>query len=197
MIPLPKSYYIDHDVISISQDLLGKAVYTCLDGVITAGIIVETEAYRAPEDRASHAYGNRRTARNTVMFNEGGVAYVYLCYGLHYLLNIVTATSDVPHAILIRAIEPLEGLETMIFRRKKKKLDRSLTNGPGSVSQALGIDLSFNGEALEGPRIWIAENRIVKPSEIISGPRVGIDYAGEDAKLPWRFRVKDNPYIGK
>ena len=188
---LPKSYFLDHDVVALSQDLLGKSLFTCFEGQITGGIIIETEAYRGPEDRASYAYGNRRTARNEVMYADGGVAYVYLCYGLHHLFNVVTATSGVPHAILIRAVQPTTGVEIMLARRNKKKADRTLCNGPGTVSQALGIDRSLNGFALTGPQVWISEGEVeVPPDSIISGPRIGVDYAGEDAKLSWHCRVQ-------
>lgn len=187
---LPLDYYKSHDVVFLSRDLLGKFLFTQIDSIITGGMIIETEAYRAPEDRASHAYGNRRTKRNEIMYSEGGVSYVYQCYGIHALFNIVTNDIGIPHAILIRAIEPTVGIDEMLRRRKKDKIDRTLSGGPGTLTQALGITCKDNGLSLAGPRIWI-ENRgvYVPPESIISSPRVGVDYAGEDALLPWRFRL--------
>lgn len=185
---LPLSFYQRDDVVALSQELLGHYLFTEIDGVRTGGIITETEAYRGPEDRASHAYGMRRTKRNEMMYHDGGYSYVYLCYGIHALFNVVTNKSGVPHAILIRAIEPTVGIDTMLSRRKKLKQDRTLTTGPGALSQALGITTHHNGLKLTGTPIWIEKGQQASPSQIIAGPRVGIDYAGEDAKLPWRFR---------
>ncbi len=195
--PLPRDYFQHHDVLFLAQDLLGKRLYTLIDDELTGGIIVETEAYRGPEDRASHAFGNRRTARNEVMYQPGGIAYVYLCYGIHNLFNIVTYERDIPHAILIRAIEPTAGIKYMLQRRNKTKLDRTLTCGPGALSQALGIDRSLNGLALDGPPIWVEEGVKIPESSIIASPRIGVGYAREDALLPWRFRVKDSVWAGK
>lgn len=188
---LPLEYYQHHDVLFISEDLLGKYLLTNIGSVITGGMIIETEAYRGPEDRASHAYGNRRTKRTSVMYSKGGVCYVYQCYGIHLLFNVITSEADIPHAVLIRAIEPSIGVEEMLKRRGKSKLDHTLTNGPGSLTKALGITLKHNGYPLIGPEIWIEKhcNKIYN-YDIIKSPRVGIDYAGEDALLPWRFRLK-------
>lgn len=198
MKPIPLSYYRHHDVLFLSQDLIGKILMTNIHGERTGGMIVETEAYRAPEDRASHAYNGKRTKRNAVMYAEGGFSYVYLCYGIHKLFNIVTNEADIPHAILIRAIEPIEGIETMLKRRKKQKLHPSLTAGPGALSQALGINLCHNALPLNGPEIWLEDRHIHFPAEsIIASPRIGIDYAGADALLPWRFCLKDSPYLSK
>jgi len=187
---IPESFYLDDDVVSLSRALLGKYLFTCFDGVVTGGRITETEAYRGPEDRACHAYNNLRTARTDVLFRRGGVCYVYLCYGIHHLLNVVTNHEGIPHAILIRAIEPLVGVSTMMKRRKKTKLDITLTSGPGSLAQALGIDRKLNGISLLSDTIWVEDRKETPSSEkILVGPRVGIDYAGEDAFLPWRFRL--------
>lgn len=185
---LPLSFYRQEDVLEVSRQLLGKYLCTKMDGQLTGGMIIETEAYRGPEDRASHAFGMRRTKRNEMMYAKGGVCYIYLCYGLHSLFNIVTNQDEIPHAVLIRAIQPEIGIETMMKRRKKSKIDKTLTNGPGSLSQALGLSLNHNGISLKGPQIWV-EDRGVKPSQIITSPRIGIDYAGEDAFLPWRFTL--------
>lgn len=188
---LTKSFYQRDDVLAISQELLGKVLYSFIDNVLTAGIITETEAYRGVDDRASHAYGNRRTKRTEVMYQEGGVCYVYLCYGIHALLNVVTHKLNQPHAVLIRALKPIKGIEHMRKRRRTIKNDSQLTSGPGSLTQALGITTRHNGISLEGNLIWIEDqNIIILPEEIISSPRIGIDYAKEDAFLPWRFQLK-------
>ncbi len=185
---LPLSYYRNTDVLQVSRDLLGKYLMTNIDGELTGGMIIETEAYHGPEDKASHAYGGRKTARNAVMYEAGGVCYVYRCYGIHALFNVVTNEGKIPHAILIRAIEPEIGIPIMLRRRKQIKVTPTLSNGPGTLTQALGIDLIHNGLALTGPLIWI-EDRGVQVKDILTGPRVGVDYAGEHAALPWRFRI--------
>jgi len=195
--PLPETYYHHSDVLFLAQDLLGKRLYTLLDGVLTGGAIVETEAYRGPEDRASHAYNNHRTQRNEAMYQQGGITYVYLCYGIHNLFNIVTYTKDIPHAILIRAIEPLEGIDMMLKRRNKTRLDRSVAGGPGALCQALKIDRSLNAIPLNGSPVWIEKGAAYTPHQIIASPRIGVDYAQEDALLPWRFRVKDSPWTSR
>ena len=192
---LPLSFYQQDDVLAISRQLLGKYLFTFFDHQLTGGMIVETEAYRAPEDRASHAYGMRRTKRNATMYEAGGVCYMYLCYGLHTLFNVVTNQHGIPHAILIRALEPVNGIDVMLKRRNKTKVDRTLTGGPGSLSQALGLSVKHKGLSLMGPEIWIEDRGIKVPeTEILSSPRIGIDYAGEDAFLPWRFRIKNNQW---
>lgn len=193
---LSLDFYQQHDVLKISQQLLGKYILTYFDHSLTGGMIIETEAYHGAEDRASHAFGMRVTKRNAVMYQAGGVCYIYLCYGLHFLLNIVTHQVDVPHAILIRAIEPTVGLEAMLERRHKSKVDRHLTGGPGTVAQALGINLTHNGLSLTDSQIWIEDRHVRVPQEeILASPRVGVDYAGEDALLPWRFRLKNSQWV--
>ena len=193
---LKPSFYIRRDVTLIARQLLGKRLFTNLhDEGITGGIIVETEAYAGPEDRASHAYGNRRTRRTEMMFHQGGVAYVYLCYGMHSLLNVVTHGEGIPHAVLIRAVQPTHGIAAMLKRRGRKALDYTLTAGPACLTQALGIDMRHNGTALTGNRIWIEDRGDGVPSRhIVAGRRVGVAYAGPHAKRPWRFRVRDNPW---
>lgn len=186
---LDKSYYLHDDVVFLSKDLIGKYLFTCIDGCLTGGMIIETEAYKGPEDKASHAYGNRRTPRNEAMYHAGGIAYVYLCYGIHSLFNIVTNKENIPHAILIRAIKPVVGLEHMLNRRGKKQNSPSLTAGPGSLSVALGITTKHNRITLSGPEIWIESHGKVSEENIVATPRIGIDYAGEDALLPWRFII--------
>lgn len=186
---IPKEYFLDNDVVSISKNLLGKTLCSNITGVITTGIITETEAYAGITDKASHAYNNRRTARTEIMFAEGGVAYVYLCYGIHHLFNIVTNKKGIPHAILIRAIKPIQGIETILKRRKKEKLHKNISSGPGTVSQSLGITTALSGTVLTGNIIWIEDHGIsINEKDIIAGPRIGVDYAGEDAFLPYRFR---------
>lgn len=178
--------------------MLGKVLCTELDNCYSSGIIVETEAYAGAIDRASHAHGGRRTDRTEIMYARGGTAYVYLCYGIHHLFNVVTNKKNIPHAILIRAIEPVDGIEFMLFRRGKKKPDYTLTRGPGSVSQALGIVTKNTGEDLLGKKIWIEDRNIYFPeNKIISAPRIGVDYAGEDAKQLYRFYVKDSKWVSR
>ncbi len=187
-------FYERDDVVQISRDLLGKVLCSSIGEEYTSGIIVETEAYNGRTDKASHAHRGK-TKRNKIMFEEPGKAYVYLCYGIHHLFNVVTNKKGLADAVLIRAIEPLDGIETFLHRRKKKKLDRSVGGGPGIVSHALGITTSDYGTDLLGDLIWIEDRGIiVQENEIVASPRVGVDYAGEDAKLPWRFRIKNNRF---
>jgi DNA-3-methyladenine glycosylase len=195
---LPKEFYLRDDVIQISKELLGKFLFTKINGKLTGGMIVETEAYRAPEDKASHAYNFRRTSRTEIFYNDGGLSYVYLCYGIHHLFNIITNTKEIPHAVLVRAIEPVEGIETMLKRRGKKELSSELTAGPGSMSMALGITTSHNGLDLTGKTIWLEERGVIIPEkQIIKSPRVGVAYAKEYASKPWRFRIKGNEWTSK
>ena len=191
MSKVPVEFYVREDVVQISQDLLGKVLCTHIDGQVTKAIIIETEAYAGTTDKASHAHGGRRTKRTEPLYAQGGTAYVYLCYGIHHLFNVVTNEIDTPHAILIRAGEPLEGSELMRKRRKKQIIDKSLLAGPGTLAQALGITTGLTGTSLLEDRIWIEDQQnIINPKSVIAGPRVGIDYAEEDAQLPYRFRVK-------
>ena len=192
---LTQKFYLNDDVVAISQALLGKFLVTRFGGQLTAGMIVETEAYRGAEDKASHAYNHRRTARTETMYQAGGIGYIYLCYGIHHLFNVVTAQAGTPHAVLIRAIEPVDGISTMIKRRNMKKAESRLTAGPGVLSQALGITTQINGCSLMGDMIWIEDRGIhFTQQQIIASPRVGIDYAQEHKLLPWRFRVKDSSW---
>jgi DNA-3-methyladenine glycosylase len=195
---LPQSFYEGDNVVEISKNLIGKYLFTCFDGLITGGYIVETEAYHGAIDKASHAYGNRRTNRTEVMFQNGGIAYIYLCYGIHEMLNIVTGEPDTPHAILIRAIDPTIGLDVMLHRRNMALVKPNITSGPGSVAKALGISRKINGISLQGDTLWIEDRGLVFPDEQIAAvPRVGVDYAQEDALLPYRFYVKGNVYVSK
>jgi len=193
---LDYSFYSGKDVVKIAKDLLGKILITQFDGIITSGRIVETEAYAGIIDRASHAFGSRRTSRTEVMFADGGKAYVYLCYGIHHLFNVVTNKKDVPHAVLIRAVEPLQGVDAMLKRAGKKKLGFTLTKGPGNVSKALGISTHNSGSDLFADEIFIADDGLkLFKKDILATPRIGVDYAGEDAKLLYRFIVRENKYV--
>ena len=193
---LTKEFYQRSDVLRVAKELLGKILVTNWNGVITSGRIVEVEAYAGINDMASHARGGRRTARNEIMYAAGGMAYVYLCYGIHHLVNVVTHTKEIPHAVLIRAIEPVKGIELMLKRTGKKKSDNTLTRGPGNVSKALGIFTSHSGHSLLSRQLYIADDGFVfSKNEIVSSPRIGVGYAGKDANLPYRFYVKGNPYV--
>lgn len=184
---LPKSYYLNPDVVFIAKNLIGKKLCAKINGVITSCLISETEAYAGITDKASHAYGNRFTARTKTMYHEGGIAYLYLCYGIHHLFNVVTNQNGVPHAVLIRAIKPIDGVDFMLERCGKTSA-KGLSNGPGKVSKALGISTEINNASLLGNDVWIEEMQISIPENQISvGPRIGIDYAEEDKDLPYRF----------
>ena len=193
---LESGFYQRKNVLVVARELLGKILVTNWEGIVTSGRIVECEAYNGITDRASHAVGGRRTARNEIMYGAGGFSYVYLCYGIHHLFNVVTNLQDVPHAILIRAVEPVEGIEEMLLRTGKKKPDYILTRGPGNVSKALGIYTKHNGIFLSDEKLFIADDgKKYTRSDIVASPRIGVDYAGEDAKLPYRFYVRGNPYV--
>jgi DNA-3-methyladenine glycosylase len=187
-----RGFYEREDVVQIAKDLIGKFIFTHFDGEITGGIIIETEAYEGVTDRASHAFGGRRTARTEVMFSNGGVAYVYLCYGVHSLFNIVTNKKDVPHAVLIRGIYPVEGLGIMKIRAQKTDLVTGAGSGPGKVSKLLGIHYSQTGLDLLGDKIWLEEKGLHLDDKILSGKRIGVEYSGPDALLPYRFWVPEN-----
>ena len=193
---LSLEFYQRTDVLKIAKELLGKILVTKWDGIVTSARIVETEAYAGVIDRASHAYGARRTKRNEVMYSAGGFAYVYLCYGIHHLFNVVTNSKDVPHAILIRAGEPVEGVKEMLKRTGKIKPDHTLTRGPGNISKALGIATIHSGLSLLDKKLFIADDGFrYSKKEIIASSRIGVDYAGKDALLDYRFLVKGNPYV--
>lgn len=198
VLKLQLSYYLNSDVIFLAKDLLGKVLYTQIDGEITAGIIVETEAYFGVDDKASHAYAGRHTNRTQTLYGQGGIAYVYLCYGIHYLFNVVTSVNGEPHAVLIRAIEPLKGKDLIELRRNMPVTKAAISAGPGSTAKALGIDRSFNEKDITGEEVWIEDHDIrYSPDDIIACPRVGVAYAQDHADLPWRFFVKGNKYISK
>ncbi|HEY6902450.1 MAG TPA: DNA-3-methyladenine glycosylase [Puia sp.] len=193
---LGDDFYDRPSVVTVARDLLGKVLVTTFDGELTSGRIVEVEAYNGVVDRASHSYGGRRTRRTEVMYGAGGTAYVYLIYGIHHLFNVVTNKKDTPHAVLVRALEPLEGIETMLRRTGKRKLDYTLTRGPGNLSKALGLLTSHTGWLLSSDEIYIGDDGYrVRKAQIVATPRIGVDYAGEDKKLPYRFYVEGNPYV--
>lgn len=195
---LKAEYYQNEDVVSLAKDLLGKVLYTKIGDEITAGIIVETEAYFGIKDKASHAYGGRRTNRTEIMYSAGGIAYVYLCYGMHHLFNVVTSGKDDPHAVLIRGVEPLVGIDIIEQRRNMPHTKGAISAGPGSAAKALGIDKAFNAKNLTDDEIWIEDHGIrYAVEDIAATPRVGIAYAKEHALLPWRFFVKGSKYVSK
>ena len=193
---LSLSYYHNADVVFLAKDLLGKQIYTNFNNKLTSGIIVETEAYRSIDDKASHAYLNKRTKKNQTMYLDGGVAYVYLCYGIHALFNIVTNRENIADAILVRAIEPIDGIEIMKRRSSKDKI-LQLGSGPGKLSVSLGINISSNEQQLIENIIWIQNNKDIQDSQIVAKKRIGIHYVGDDANLLWRFYIKGNKYISK
>jgi DNA-3-methyladenine glycosylase len=193
---LPLTFYQRDNILVIAKEILGKILVTKWEGVFTAGRIVEVEAYNGVIDKASHASGGRRTNRTEVMYANGGVAYVYLCYGIHHLFNVVTNKEEIPHAILIRALEPLLGIEAMLKRTGKKKLDYSLTKGPGNVSKALGINKGFTGYSLLSNELYIADDGfVINEKEIKKSHRIGVEYAGKDAMLNYRFFINGNPFV--
>jgi DNA-3-methyladenine glycosylase len=191
---LEESFYLREDVTLIARELLGKYIFTRVKGKITAGMIVETEAYSYRE-RGSHAF-HGKTDRNQVMFKAGGVSYVYVCYGIHNLFNVVTNVRDRADAVLIRALEPKIGEEHMLRRMNVSSMKR-ITSGPGKLTKAMDINRSYNGKYLWSDKIWLEEGITVSKSKIKAGKRIGIDYAGKDAFLPWRFTIKDNPWVSK
>lgn len=185
--PVHRSFFLDEDVVGIAQRLLGHSIHTYIDGEHTAGIITETEAYAGTEDRASHAFGGRRTQRTEPMYADGGTAYVYLCYGIHHLFNVVTGPRDHPHAVLLRAMVPWIGHTHMAHRRGRKDFT---THGPGTLAQALGIRTEHSGTDLVSGPVRIQDIGIrIHERDVTRGPRIGVEYAGADALLPYRFRI--------
>ena len=192
---LPLSFYLRDDVLFIAKELLGKVLVTNYNNILTSGRIVETEAYKGETDKASHA-SKGRTGRTEIMFAKGGHSYIYLCYGIHQMFNIVTNQEGFPDAILIRAVEPLEGIEQMLQRTGKTKVDKTLTSVPGNVGKAFGFHTSQTGQSITGTEVYIADDGFwIDESNIISSPRIGVAYAGEHAALHYRFYIKDNLYV--
>ena len=196
-VKLRRDFYTRPNVLKVARDLLGKLlVVPTINGKRISGMIVETEAYRGPEDRASHAYGGRRSKRTETMYQVGGLAYVYFVYGMYTQFNVVSNVLDIPHAILVRAVEPVEGIEIMRQRRHTQP-DHNLTNGPGKLCIALGIDRQLDRADLLGKTVWLEEYERVTTRKIASGPRIGIDYAEEWVDKPWRFWIKGNPHVSR
>jgi DNA-3-methyladenine glycosylase len=196
---LPQSYYLQDDVVAIARDMIGKKIVSVTQGKLTSGIITETEAYRGHDDKACHAHLGRFTERTKIMYEQGGVAYVYLCYGIHHLFNIITNSKGQADAVLIRAVEPKAGIEIMLERRGKYELDKTLTSGPGNFTKAFGLDRSHYGTDLTGNEVWIEKDKslVFLESEITISKRIGIDYAQEDKDLPWRFYLNSSTYVSK
>ena len=193
---IPLSFYARKNVVAIAKDLIGKIIVTNFDNNITSGRIVETEAYVAVTDKASHSFGGKRTVRNEHMYAAAGTAYVYICYGLHQMMNIVTNDKDIPDAVLIRAVEPMKGIDIMLKRTGKITLDKTLTRGPGNVGKALGIFKHHSGNHLLGNKIYLLDDNIKIPSEQIgTSARIGVETAGADALLPYSFYLKGNKYV--
>lgn len=189
------SFYLRNDVVKISRELLGKVLVTNWNNEYTSGRIVETEAYAGEIDRASHA-SKGKTARTSVIFEEGGTAYVYLCYGIHEMFNIVTSKAGIPHAILIRAVEPIDGIDIMLQRTGKKKLDETLTRGPGNVGKALGFHRSQCGISLQSDELYVADDGYkLDKNLIVASPRIGVAYAGDHALWDYRFYIKGNKFV--
>jgi DNA-3-methyladenine glycosylase len=193
---VPLSFYNRKDVVKIAKELLGKIIVTRFDEQITSGRIVETEAYVGIVDKASHSFGGKRTARNEHMYSSAGTAYIYICYGMHQMMNIVTNEKEIPDAVLIRALEPLEGIDIMLKRTGKKFLDRTLTRGPGNVGKSLGIFKHHSGLYLLDDEIYLLDDsKKISDEQIGMSKRIGVDSAGEDGLLPYRFYVKGNKYV--
>lgn len=188
---LDRDFYTRESVTTIARELIGKYIFTNINGMVSSGMITETEAYEGITDRASHAFNNRRTNRTEVMFAEGGVAYVYLCYGVHHLFNIVTNIRDIPHAVLLRGIQPMEGVKFMESRIGKTYRGAGFSDGPGKAAKALGIRVTDTGKSLLGNNIWIEDKGVTVSDDLVQiGPRIGIPYANEHALLPYRFLMK-------
>lgn len=189
---LEPDFYLQENVLEITNELIGKFLVTKIGSTLTSGMITEAEAYNGAIDKASHAYNNRRTKRNEIMYAAGGVAYVYLCYGIHHLFNVVTNRKNIPHAILIRAIVPVDGAVEILKRRNQNNISIKTSNGPGTLSEALGIKTTHSGISLSGNLIWIEDRGIkFKKKDIKTSPRIGVDYAGKDALLPYRYRLDE------
>ncbi|MDZ7659575.1 DNA-3-methyladenine glycosylase [Fodinibius sp.] len=196
---LSLSFYQRQDVVSVAQELIGKVLCTQIDNApLTSGIITETEAYCGRGDKACHANNGTRTDRTETMYRAGGISYIYLCYGIHHLFNVVTNVEGKADAVLIRAIQPLDGKNVMLHRRSKQEINPSLTAGPGRLTQALGITTELDGTTLTENKIWIEDREIgFSASSLVATERVGVDYAGEDAKLPWRFYPQESKWVSQ
>jgi DNA-3-methyladenine glycosylase len=193
---LPNQFYGGNNVLQIARQLLGKIIVTQINGQLTSARIVETEAYIGITDKASHSYGGKRTQRNEHMYAPGGISYVYICYGMHHLFNVVTNSKDVPDAVLIRAAAPIAGVDIMLQRTRKLHPDYTLTKGPGNMSKALGIAKTHSGISLQSAVLFIADDGYKLPDEAIAASkRIGINSAGADALLPYRLYIRGNKYV--
>lgn len=195
---LSHDFFLHTDVVQICKSLIGKVLVSTIDDLYTSGIIVEAEAYRGPDDKACHAFNHRRTPRTEVLYKDGGHAYIYICYGIHHLFNIVTAPKEMAHAVLIRALEPLEGKDIMMKRRNMISMEPKITRGPGALSVAMGFNANLSGMNMNSKesKIYIEDRRLVYTDEHVkSGTRIGVENAGVSALLPWRFWVKGNKYV--
>lgn len=195
---LSHDFFLHTDVVQICKSLIGKVLVSTIDDLYTSGIIVEAEAYRGPDDKACHAFNHRRTPRTEVLYKDGGHAYIYICYGIHHLFNIVTAPREMAHAVLIRALEPLEGKDIMMKRRNMISMEPKITRGPGALSVAMGFNANLSGMNMNSKesKIYIEDRRLVYTDEHVkSGTRIGVENAGVSALLPWRFWVKGNKYV--
>ena len=194
-VSLERDFY-ERDTLEVAQDLLGKYLVHDLDERITVGKIVEVEAYIGPDDAAAHAYRGLKTARTQIMFGPGGYAYVYLIYGMYHCLNIVTGKEGCPEVVLIRALEPIAGIEIMKQRRKTDK-EKNLCSGPGKLCQAMGINMSHYGVDLCGSELYLTNGEPINTSQIVSTPRINIEYSGAAKDYPWRYVIKGNSFVSK
>lgn len=194
---LPGIFFDRDDVVQIARDLLGKLVITAINGELTGGRIVETEAYVGITDKASHSFGGRRTPKNEHMYSAAATSYIYICYGMHQMLNIVTNKKDIPDAILIRAIQPEIGIDIMERRTGKEPGDHTITKGPGNVGKALGLTKINSGiSLLNGEiRIYKDDESELRPASIGTSKRIGVESAGADGLLPYRFYIKGNKFV--
>lgn len=196
---MPRSFY-RRGAVSVARRLLGQRLVTCIDNRRTSGIIVETEAYLGAVDKAAHTYGDRRTARNETMWGDGGHLYVYFVYGMHHCANVVAGAAGDPVAVLLRALEPEEGLDVMFERRAAATLPVDLCSGPGKLCQALGITRTLDGADLtasDAISIERLRQRAMSARQIASGPRIGVGYAQEWQHELLRFWVRNNPFVGR
>ncbi|WP_070120596.1 DNA-3-methyladenine glycosylase [Bacillus marinisedimentorum] len=201
-------HFFEQPTLQLARSLLGKTLIHKTDEGVTSGRIVETEAYMGPEDKGAHSFGNRKTDRTKVMYERAGLAYLFRIYGMHLCFNVVSGPPGKPEAILIRALEPVDGLRLMAKRRGMELTDEegalparklaNLTNGPGKLSMALGLSMDLYGNDLTTPPLWI-DFTAGQPDarQIVEGPRINIDYAEEYTAVPWRFWIKDNPFVSK
>ncbi|TYP94051.1 DNA-3-methyladenine glycosylase [Fodinibius salinus] len=195
---IPLSFYRQSDVVNVAQQLVGKVLCTNINGQKTSGIITETEAYCGRGDQACHASGGTRTKRTETMYQPGGIAYIYLCYGIHHLFNVVTNVKDKADAVLIRAVKPFEGEDIMLHRRNANAHTPALTAGPGRLTEALGINTDYDSTSLSGKSIWIEKHDTsIGSDNLTATSRIGVDYAGDDASLPWRFYPKNCSWISQ